>query len=116
MDFYPELYSCAVISQVLKNKSIEFNISVVPKIVEVGIHFDLFYQPVQNSLKNIGYGGAKETINFFGEEISRYDHLVTFDGLPTKKKLEMMSQVGELPIQLHELINKLKQKFTINKE
>ena len=75
MDFYPELYSCAVISQVLKNKSIEFNISVVPKIVEVGIHFDLFYQPVQNSLKNIGYGGAKETINFFGEEIKR-GHLV----------------------------------------
>lgn len=75
MDFYPELHSYAVISQVLKNKSIEFNISVTPKVVKVGIHFDLFYQPIQNSLKNIGYGGAKETVNFFGEEIKR-GHLV----------------------------------------
>jgi len=75
MDFYPELHSYAVISEVLKNKSIEFNISVVPKVVEVGIHFDVFYQPIHNSLKNIGYGGAKETINFFGEEIKR-GHLV----------------------------------------
>jgi glycosyltransferase involved in cell wall biosynthesis len=75
MDFYPELHSYAVISEVLKNKSIEFNISVVPKVVEVGIHFDVFYQPIHNSLKNIGYGGAKEIVNFFGEEIKR-GHLV----------------------------------------
>ena len=71
MDFYPELHSYAVISQVLKNKSIEFNISVTPKVVKVGIHFDLFYQPIKNSLKNIGYGGAKETVNFLVEEIKR---------------------------------------------
>jgi beta-phosphoglucomutase len=63
--------------------------------------------------KDWHYESLNMALNFFGEEISRYDHLVTFDGLPTKKKLEMMSQVGELPIQLHELINKLKQKFTI---
>ena len=75
IDFYSELYSYAVISEVLKNKSIEFNISVVPKVVEVGIHFDVFYQPIHNSLRNVGYGGAKESFNFYGVDRKR-GHLV----------------------------------------
>jgi glycosyltransferase involved in cell wall biosynthesis len=94
MDFYPELHSYAVISEVLKNKSIEFNISVVPKVVEVGIHFDVFYQPIHNSLKNIGYGGAKETINFFGEEIKRC-HLVE----------QVVSSIGDLNLVSHKFYN-----------
>jgi len=94
MDFYPELHSYAVISEVLKNKSIEFNISVVPKVVEVGIHFDVFYQPIHNSLKNIGYGGAKETINFFGEEIKR-GHLVE----------KVISNIEDLNLVSHKFYN-----------
>lgn len=62
--------------------------------------------------KDWHYESLNRALNFFGEEISRYDHLVTFDGLPTKKKLEMLSKVGDLPIELHSLINDLKQKFT----
>lgn len=96
MDFYPELHSYAVISEVLKNKSIEFNISVVPKVVEVGIHFDVFYQPIHNSLKNIGYGGAKETINFFGEEIKR-GHLVE----------RVISNIEDLNLVSHKFYNHL---------
>jgi beta-phosphoglucomutase len=62
--------------------------------------------------KDWHYHSLNKALNFFGEEISRYDHLVTFDGLPTRKKLEMLSKIGELPIGLHSLINDLKQKFT----
>ena len=62
--------------------------------------------------KDWHYEALNKALNFFGEEISRYDHLVTFDGLPTRKKLEMLSKTGELPIGLHPLINDLKQKFT----
>jgi HAD superfamily hydrolase (TIGR01509 family) len=58
-----------------------------------------------------------ETLNkalkLFGAEISRYDHLVTFDGLPTKKKLEMLSLEGGFPRGLHGFINELKQQYTI---
>lgn len=62
--------------------------------------------------KDWHYQSLNKALNFFGEEITRYDHLVTFDGLPTRKKLEMLSKIGELPIGLHSLINDLKQKFT----
>ena len=33
------------------------------------------------------YEALNKALNLFGMEISRYDHLVTYDGLPTKKKL-----------------------------
>ncbi|NQU33605.1 MAG: HAD family phosphatase [Bacteroidetes bacterium] len=62
--------------------------------------------------KDWHYDALNKALNFFGTEISRYDHLVTFDGLPTRKKLEMMTKVQNLPIGLHQLINDLKQRFT----
>jgi beta-phosphoglucomutase len=49
----------------------------------------------------------------FGAQISRYDHLVTFDGLPTKKKLEMLSLEGGFPRNLHDFVNDLKQQYTM---
>ena len=70
-DFYPELKGFGVISEVLKSKCIEWGISVVPDVVELGIHFDLFYAKPSNELKVIGYGGSNETINFGGQEIKR---------------------------------------------
>ena len=39
--------------------------------------------------------------------------MITFDGLPTKKKLAMLSDIGDLPYDLHNLINDLKQRFTM---
>jgi HAD superfamily hydrolase (TIGR01509 family) len=63
--------------------------------------------------KDWHYEALNKALGFFGQEISRYDHLVTFDGLPTKRKLEMLSEVGDLPIELHNLINDLKQRFTM---
>jgi beta-phosphoglucomutase len=52
-------------------------------------------------------------LRLFGAEISRYDHLVTFDGLPTKKKLEMLSLEGGFPKGLHHFVNELKQQYTM---
>lgn len=74
-DIYPHIHSFGVISNVLKNKCKEWNISLEPKVVETGIHFDLFYAKPSNQLKIIGYGGIKHTYNFFGQEIKR-GHLV----------------------------------------
>lgn len=58
------------------------------------------------------YESLNRALSVFGSEISRYDHLVTFDGLPTKKKLEMLSLEGGLPLKLHGFINDLKQEYT----
>ena len=59
------------------------------------------------------YEALNRALKLFGSEISRYDHLVTFDGLPTKKKLEMLSLEGGFPRGLHEFINDLKQQYTM---
>jgi beta-phosphoglucomutase len=59
------------------------------------------------------YETLNRALKLFGSEISRYDHLVTFDGLPTKRKLEMLSSNEGLPKGLHGLINNLKQQYTI---
>lgn len=59
------------------------------------------------------YEALNKALCLFGVEISRYDHLHTFDGLPTKVKLQMLSEQYFLPEELHPFINKLKQKNTI---
>ena len=72
LDFYPHLYKFGVVSKVLKTKSEEFKISSrVPDVVPFGIHFDVFYRSIPESLQKVGYGGARETANFFGQEIKR---------------------------------------------
>ncbi len=60
------------------------------------------------------YESLNKALALFGEEITRYDHLVTFDGLPTKKKLEMLSLEGGLPRKIHGFINDLKQQYTLD--
>lgn len=59
------------------------------------------------------YEALNRALQHFGYGINRYDHLVTFDGLPTSKKLELLSREYGLPVELHELINALKQKYTL---
>jgi len=49
---------------------------------------------------------------YSGLPISRYDHLVTYDGLPTKQKLEMLSREHGLPRGLHGFVNEMKQLYT----
>ena len=59
------------------------------------------------------YESLNTALGIFGAQISRYDHLVTFDGLPTKKKLEMLSIEGGFPKGLHDFVNDLKQQHTM---
>ncbi|MBD2633878.1 HAD family phosphatase [Limnothrix sp. FACHB-881] len=58
------------------------------------------------------YEALNRALVLFGMEINLYDHLSTFDGLPTREKLKALSNTRNLPLELHELINQLKQKFT----
>ncbi|WNX85158.1 HAD family phosphatase [Agathobaculum sp. NTUH-O15-33] len=60
------------------------------------------------------YEALNKALGLFGFAISRYDHLVTYDGLPTARKLEMLSAERGLPRQLHPFINRLKQQYTID--
>lgn len=62
--------------------------------------------------KDWHYEALNKALRLFGYEISRYDHLVTYDGLPTSKKLEMLSLEKGLPRGLHRFINDLKQSYT----
>lgn len=59
------------------------------------------------------YEALNKALDLFGMPISRHDHLTTFDGLPTRKKLEMLSLERGLPTQLHEFINEMKQLYTL---
>lgn len=62
--------------------------------------------------KDWHYEALNKALSLFGMEINRYDHLTTFDGLPTKVKLQMLSKRFFLPESLHLFINELKQSYT----
>ncbi len=59
------------------------------------------------------YDALNKALAIFGLGISRDAHLSRFDGLPTKTKLEMLSQESSLPRELHSFINDLKQRYTM---
>lgn len=59
------------------------------------------------------YEALNKALRLFGIEISRYDHLTTFDGLPTKEKLKMLSLDKGLPVALHSFIAEMKQQYTM---
>ena len=63
--------------------------------------------------KDWHYEALNRALGLFGMTISRYDHLVTYDGLPTTKKLEMLSRERNLPASLHPFLNKMKQQYTM---
>ena len=64
--------------------------------------------------KDWHYEALNRALRLFGYETSRYDHLVTYDGLPTSKKLEMLSLEKGLPRGLHQFINQMKQAYTLD--
>ncbi len=59
------------------------------------------------------YESLNQALSLFGYRISRYDHLVTYDGLPTRRKLEMLTAEHGLPRSLHGFLNELKQIYTM---
>ena len=58
------------------------------------------------------YEALNRALAHFGYTIPRYDHLTSYNGLPTQKKLEMLSVEKGLPRALHSFVWKLKQKYT----
>ena len=62
--------------------------------------------------KDWHYEALNKALKLFGIEINRYDHLTTFDGLPTKVKLDLLSKRFYLPEGLHSFINEMKQSYT----
>lgn len=62
--------------------------------------------------KDWHYEALNRALNHFGYNITRLDHLTTFDGLPTRKKLEMLTLERGLPAGLHAFLNDLKQIYT----
>ncbi len=63
--------------------------------------------------KDWHYEALNRALELFGYSISRYDHLITYDGLPTRKKLEMLTMERGLPKGLHQFINDMKQQYTM---
>jgi beta-phosphoglucomutase len=59
------------------------------------------------------YEALNKALKLLGYEITRYEHLSTFDGLPTRKKLQMLTVERGLPEELHPFIDGLKQQYTM---
>jgi len=63
--------------------------------------------------KDWHYEALNKALGLFGMQINRYDHLVTYDGYPTQKKLDLLSMECGLPVELQPFLNELKQLFTM---
>lgn len=59
------------------------------------------------------YNALNKALNLFGYNISRHEHLTDYDGLPTSRKLDMLSVERDLPTGLHAFINEMKQLYTM---
>jgi beta-phosphoglucomutase len=59
------------------------------------------------------YEALNRALALLGYEITRYEHLSAYDGLPTKRKLQMLTVEHGLPDQLHGFMNSLKQQYTL---
>lgn len=64
--------------------------------------------------KDWHYDALNKALEIFGLQISRHEHLVTFDGLSTSQKLKMLSKTYVLPESLHNFINEMKQQYTMD--
>jgi HAD superfamily hydrolase (TIGR01509 family) len=63
--------------------------------------------------KDWHFSALNKALSLFGYEISRFEHLTAYDGLPTRRKLEMLTIEHGLPNELHEFINEMKQRYTM---
>jgi beta-phosphoglucomutase len=59
------------------------------------------------------YEALNRALGLLGYEITRYEHLTTYDGLPTSRKLRMLTVERGLPAELHGFLNSLKQQYTL---
>lgn len=59
------------------------------------------------------YDALNKALDLFGYTISRHEHLTHYDGLPTSRKLDMLTVERDLPAALHDFINEMKQLYTM---
>lgn len=60
------------------------------------------------------YEALNKALELVGFTITREEHETTFDGLPTKKKLELLTARYGLPGKLHGFLNEMKQQYTMD--
>lgn len=63
--------------------------------------------------KDWHYEALNDALDLFGMAISRDEHLAIYDGLPTRKKLEILGRIRGLSPKLHGFVNAVKQKRTM---
>lgn len=63
--------------------------------------------------KDWHYEALNQALQLFGYEINRFEHLTSYDGLPTSMKLKKLTLEKGLPEQLHSFINEMKQQYTV---
>ena len=61
------------------------------------------------------YDALNDALRLFGWEITREMHTQMYNGLPTVEKLKLLSEREGLPKGLHQIIQKLKRKYTDDK-
>jgi beta-phosphoglucomutase len=59
------------------------------------------------------YRALNDALEIFDASIDSHEHEIRFDGLPTRVKLQMLTDEGKLPAHLHELIDEVKQERTL---
>ena len=62
--------------------------------------------------REIHYEALNKALERFSYTITREEHLSTYDGLPTKKKLALLTEKKGLPQELYDSIWKAKQEET----
>lgn len=63
--------------------------------------------------KDWHFQALNRALALFGCPISDIDHITTFDGLPTRRKLQLLSAAHKIPSELHDFISSLKQDYTM---
>jgi beta-phosphoglucomutase len=58
------------------------------------------------------YQALNSALSLFGAKIKKEEHASFFNGLPTRKKVEMLESQGRIPVGLVEVINAIKQDYT----
>lgn len=61
------------------------------------------------------YEALNNALGLFGFEITKEEHVGFYNGLPTTEKLKALSDKKGLPKELHDILKKLKRKYTDEK-
>lgn len=77
-----------------------------------GVIFDM--DGVLIDAKEWHYEAMNQALSLFGSTITRAEHEGEFDGLPTRDKLNRLTERSGLPPALHSFINEMKQRYTMN--